>query len=214
MASQLYGVTGNVKRRPTYVDQINAERSFLPQIISNKAQNKALEAKQALDEKSYGLAERQLVLGEQSNAQKEREISEMARGNQANAQYNQASINLANRNLAYQKDASGRTAGLEMLKLATNLSMGPLASRGVNPTTAGGTTTQQIGNWAAPAVGGALAGWGASKMFGGGNTFKKALFGTGAGLLSGFLGGNWGSNMNWGSTLSSGLGGLVGGMFG
>ena len=211
MASQLVSTTGSRRRRPTYVDQINEQRNYLPQIIKNKADMAALAAQQELQEKQYGLSERELGLNEQSLALKQKEIAETARSNAARKRYEYGTLQNQQRQLDYQKDASARTAGLEMLKLGTNLTMNnkiPGATKTLsNPSS---TTGSKVGAIAAPGLVGGLAGWGAGKAFGGGNTFKKALFGTGAGLLTSFLGGNWG---DWGSMTSGGLGGLLGGLF-
>ena len=217
MATQLGAVSGLRKRPLSYVDQINVQRQYLPQLIQAKAERAALTAQQALQEKQYGLSERELGINErnlgieqQRNKLMSQQIEEQARGNQANAVYNQSNIDLANRRLSYEKNASAKTAGLEALKFGLNLSASPTFRPNQNAPTPVANKPSTWGSIAAPAVTGAVSGFGAAKLFGG-NKVKKSLFGIGAGLLSGVLGGNWG---NWGAMAGSGFGGLIGGLFG
>lgn len=212
MPTQMQGTAGVVRRRPTYVDTINAQRQFLPQIIANKANKELADATIANDAKRLGLEERNLGIAETGNQISERALAETARSNSASEAYNARNLDLLQRGQDFEKDVAQRQAGGEMLKLGLNLS-GSSAGKGLMDRLPGGAegTMGKIGGAVAPALTGGLAGYGAAKMFGGKNKFKGALFGAGAGLLSGFLGGNWG---NWGSMGGSTLGGLAGGLFG
>lgn len=203
---QLQAVSGPRRRRPGYVDQINAQRQFLPQLIQQKAAREQLAADQGLKERGLGLQERQLGIESEANKLTASQIAEQARANQAQSQYNTQNINLAQRGLDYQREAAEKGAGLEGLKMGINMAgKAPFGADSNMP-----SWVKTSGNILAPAATGGIAGWGAGKLLGGKSKAKKLMFGTGAGLLSGIMGGNWGK---WGSMAGSGFGGLLGGLF-
>ena len=209
MASQMQGTSGIIRKRPGFVDNINAQRQFLPQMIANKANARALQDQAAFNERNIGLQERGLGIQEQTNALSANANAEAARANTNTANYNNSQLALQQRGIDLNKSNASKAAGLEMLKLGTNLSMSNPSSKLSG--SLGDGTLGKVGGMLGSAGVGALSGYGAAKMFGGKSKTKNMLFGAGAGLLSGFLGGNWG---NWGSMASSGAGGLLGGMFG
>jgi hypothetical protein len=194
------------RRRPGYTDNINAQRQFLPGIIQAKADREALKAAQAMNEKRLGLEERQLGISEGANRLTEQQIAEQARANAASADYNNRSLALTQKSMDYTRDAAEKGAGLEALKFGLNMSgKNPMSSMSGAP-----NWVQKTGGILAPAASGALAGYGGAKLLGGKSKTKKLMFGAGAGLLSGIMGGNWG---DWGKMAGSGFGGLVGGLF-
>lgn len=210
----------SLRRKPrTYVDQINAQRAYLPQLMQQKAQRQALADQKAIAEKEYGLKEREIGLAELNYGLQQQEVAEAARANAANEAHNAASLDLQNRTLQYEKDAAKKTFGSEMFKLAAGVATSPTWGKSAGAETAveGGKTGLfgGLGDWGNTLrhVGtGALAGFGVSKMLQGKkkNRWKGAGLGLGAGLLTGFLGnGGFGKN-----TWSSGVGGALGGLFG
>ena len=217
MASQMYGVSG-IRRKPySYVDQINAQRAYLPQMVSQKAQTKYQNELLAAQERGYqqterelgikgqelGLSQQQLQLDTQRNA-------EAARANRASEAIGAANLNYNNKLLDFKNKAAEKEAGLGILTLAGNL-----ANSNIFNNVGSGMNLGQVGGQpVAPLLKtggfGALAGFGAGKAFGGGNTGKKLLFGAGAGLLSSFLSNGPSNFFNMGSGL---VGGALGGLF-
>jgi len=211
MASQMGSVSG-IRRRPgSYVDQINSQRAFIPQMIAQKSQQKYQQDMMGINER--GLAQKAEELGLQKRGLdlQGNQIAEMARSNAAPERYNTATLDLGQRTLNYNKEAAGKEAGLGMLTLATN--MGNAMSKGP----ASGTATSGFGKFMESGIGGGLksaavgglAGFGAAKAFGGKSKMRRAMIGTGAGLLSGFLSGG-----NMSSFVGGGLGGALGGFLG
>lgn len=191
MASQMYGVSG-VRRRPrTYVDQINIQRQYLPQIIQQKAQK-------AYQDAQIGLQKDQLGLDEQR-------LAETARSNAAAEAHNAATLDYQNRYLNFEKESSEKQLGAELLKTGFNMA-GSMAGGGLE-------APSFLGKWGAPvknAAVGTLVGFGAGKLLGGKNKWKKAAAGAGAGLLTSFLsGGN-----DLGSMAAGGASGVLGSLFG
>lgn len=206
MAYQSYATTGiSGFRRPRYTDQINSQRQFLPQMIQARADRKNIEDTRVLKEKEIGL-------GEQANALTGQQIAEMARSNAAQESYNASNLDLQGRQLAYEKDAAEKTAGTEMLKLGMNVATGPKAAMGGGLLDKATGAIGLGGGWSdslRSAGAGALAGYGAAKMFGGKSKMKKLGAGFGAGLLTNFLSGG-----GFKSGIGAGAGGLLGGLFG
>jgi hypothetical protein len=96
------------------------------------------------------------------------------------------------------KTAGGLIQGAKNLWNGTNLAA---------PTTSGFSGV--LNNFSiGSAAGGALAGYGASQLYGGKNKFKKAAIGAGIGSILGYLGGGTGG------AGSGALGGALGSLFG
>jgi len=219
MASQMYGVSGKRRRPYSYVDQINTQRAYLPQMISQKATKKYQADLLAAQDRGYkqterelglkgrelGISQQQLELGKKRNL-------ETVRANRASESLGAANLDYSKRLLDYKNRATEKEAGLGILSLAGNLANSNIfngigSGSGTNLGKIGGqpvTPLLKTGGF------GALAGFGAGKAFGGGKTGKKLLFGAGAGLLSTFLSNGPSNFFNMGSGL---LGGAIGGLF-
>lgn len=217
MASQMYGVSG-IRRKPySYVDQINAQRAYLPQMVSQKAQTKYQNELLAAQERGYKQTEREIGIKNQELGLSKQQLDLNAQRNAELARSNKVSENLGAQTLGYNKKlldyknrATEKEAGLGILTLAGNLANSNIfngTGSSMNLGTIGG---QPVSPLLKTGGFGALAGFGAGKAFGGGKTGKKLLFGAGAGLLSTFLSNGPSNFFNMGSGL---IGGALGGLF-
>ena len=221
MATQMQGTTGmRGYKRPRYVDQINIQRQFLPQMIANK-DTKENQAKQ------LALRQKELDLMQQGNLQSQSAAA--------------AELELGRKRFAWEKEASKKGAGLEAMKFGLNIGTGGFGNK-AQVTTGGklpfelgqqpylrntpskggfldkasnlwdkvGTTANKFGG-VGNLAGSGLAGWGAASAFGGNSMAKKMLFGAGAGLLNSFLSGGMKGNF-YGNLGGAGMG-LLGSLF-
>ena len=204
MASQLFGVTGNPGLKPNQSADLNARLGGLSGLISLQQQQKQFEADEEFRKKQL---------------QQEKDLAEDQED--------------------FEKDQTQKEFGLEMGKLGFNLStsggnmkgggptLGDLGgvTKPTTPSTTGGpgftnagggsesvTPTNTGGGFfnnikPASLLSGGLTGFGMGTMFKDKDPEQRALLGAGAGLLTGFLSGG-----GWSGSLSSGLGGLLGGM--
>jgi hypothetical protein len=192
MASQLYGTSGNRRLKRNQGAELRTRQSYFPTILAQEQGAKQAEEQKIFQEKEFKQSK--------ENYKDQRQFSQDQAKQGFGLEVGKLGINLATS--GYNK-GGGRTVG-EMLPQP-----GPDARTDLQ--TSDGRTGKVIrhGGYfnniqpASLATGG-LAGFGIGNMFSGESKKKKALYGMGAGLLSGMLSG--------GGALESGLGGLFGGM--
>jgi hypothetical protein len=192
MASQLVGTTGNRRLKRNQGAELRTRQSYFPTILAQEQG-----ATQAAEQKKF--QQKEMKQSEQ-NYKKSRQFSQEQSKQGFGLEVGKLGINLATS--PYNR-GGGRTVQ-EMLPQPGADARTDLQTKdgrtGTISRTAGYFNNVQPASLAT----GGLAGFGIGNMFSEKSNKKKALYGMGAGLMSGMLSG--------GGVLESGLGGLFGGM--
>jgi hypothetical protein len=191
MPSQLTAVSNNLRLRRNQIAELNARQDRLPEIIANQQRQADLIRADEMKNLQIDQWDREHKFAKKARRAGDR-ASEVGLGLEA-----------GKLGLSASRNYGGTTFG-QLGSKAKNLFSSTSSTPGSSPGFWGNMTPGSL-------VSGGLAGFGASKIMGGKNKFKKAGMGLAAGSILGLLSG--GSNPFSGAA-SGGIGGLIGGLFG